>query len=276
MYGEPREIVVENLSYTYPGTREPALCDVSHRFRQGEFQVLLGRNGSGKSTLALCLNGLLAPGRGRVLSCGLDTTMPDCANEIRRRVAIVFQSPDARMVGSTVEEEIAFGPENLGLSAGVIRRRVDEALDLAGITDIAGRQPQQLSMGQKQLVAVAGAVAMDPHFLVSDESTSMLDARSRAGVLRIFADLRARGVGIVHVTHFLEEATSASNVIILEGGRVVRSGTPGEVLSDPTGVLELGLDPLPATSVAKELAALGHHPGENVLTPKELLLWSRA
>ncbi|MBU4195104.1 MAG: ATP-binding cassette domain-containing protein [Actinobacteria bacterium] len=276
MHGNPHQIVVEDLSFTYPRMPEPALDNVSQRFRQGRFYVVLGRNGSGKSTLALCLNGLLTPGKGRVLSCGLDTSRPGNAPEIRKQVAIVFQAPDTRMVGSTVEEEVAFGPENLGLAPAVIRKRVDEALGLAGILDIARRQPQQLSQGQKQLVAVAGAVAMEPSFLISDESTSMLDVRSQAGVLKLYADLRERGVGIIHVTHFLEEAAAADHVVILEGGRVAGGGPPGELLSDPTRVRDLGLDPLPATMVARELATLGHIMDGDVLTAEELLQWSRA
>lgn len=276
MHGEPHEIAAENLSFTYPGMSRPALNGVSHRFRQGEFHAVLGRNGSGKSTLALCLNGLITPGGGSVLSCGLDTSVPTNAPEIREQVAIVFQTPDTRMVGSTVEEEVAFGPENLGLSPLVIRKRVDEALELAGIVDLARRQPQQLSLGQKQLVAVAGAIAMEPSFLISDESTSMLDVRSRAGVLKLFADLQKRGVGIIHVTHFLEEAATADRVIILESGRIAGTGPPGELLSDPTHVRNFGLNPLPATMVAEELAALGHHAGGDILTAEELLLWSRA
>ena len=188
----------------------------------------------------------------------------------------MFQTPDTRTVGSTVEEEVAFGPENLGLSPLVIRKRVDEALELAGVVDLARRQPQQLSLGQKQLVAVAGAIAMEPSFLISDESTSMLDVRSRAGVLKLFADLRKRGVGIVHVTHFLEEAAIADQVVILESGRIAGTGPPGKLLSDPTRVRNLGLNPLPATMVAEKLTALGHHAGGDILTAEELLLWSRA
>jgi len=276
MHGEPHEIAAENLTFTYPGMGRPALYGVSHRFRQGEFHVVLGRNGSGKSTLALCLNGLITPGAGRVLSCGLDTSVPINAPEIRKQVAIVFQTPDTRMVGSTVEEEVAFGPENLGLSPLVIRKRVDKSLELAGIVDLARRQPQQLSLGQKQLVAIAGAIAMEPLFLISDESTSMLDVGSRAGVLKLFADLQKRGVGIIHVTHFLEEAATADQVVVLKSGQIAGTGSPGELLSDPTQVRDFGLDPLPATMVAEELAALGHHAGGDILTAEELLLWSRA
>lgn len=270
------QITVESLTYSYPGMPGPALEDINICFRQGELYTVLGRNGSGKSTLALCLNALLLPGGGKVLSCGLDTSRRDNGPEIRKNVAMVFQNPDTRMVGVTVEEEVAFGPENLGLPSPVIRKRVDEALALAGIIGIARRQPRQLSQGQRQLVAIAGALAMEPSFLLSDESTSMLDSESRARVLELFSTLRERGVGIIHVTHFLEEATIADQVVVLDGGRFAATGTPGELLSDPARVRSLGLDPLPATMVAHKLAAIGHRIAEEVLTVEELLLWSRA
>lgn len=269
-------IIIENLSYSYPGTARPALRGVDLRFEKGRFYAVLGRNGSGKSTLARCLNALLVPSGGRVLSCGFDTADPAGLVEIRRRLAMVFQDPDTQIVGISVEEEVAFGPENLGLPPEAIRERVDTALDMAGIRDLSTRQPLRLSQGQKQLVALAGALAMEPAFLLSDESTSMLDFGARLRILDLFASLTGKGVGVVHVTHFLEEASLADEVIVLDGGRVAAVGPPAEVLCDPDGVAAMGLDPLPVTLVARELGLLGHPAPPDLLTVKELLSWLSA
>lgn len=270
---ETKDIKVEGISYTYEGADSPAIADIDLGLEHGKLYALLGRNGSGKSTLARCLNGLLLPGAGRVVSCGMDTSEPGSALEVPRHVAMVFQNPDTQIVGATVEEEVAFGPENLGLPTGQIRERVDRALELAGITSLATRQPLRLSQGQKQLVAIAGAIAMEPDFLVSDESTSMLDYSARVRVLDLFEQLRDAGMGIIHVTHFLEEATLADEVVVLESGRLVAQGTPQETLGDPQRVRSLGLDPLAVTVVAYELARLGHAVPEDVLTVKELVSW---
>ncbi len=197
-------ILVENLHFRYPGAPCDALSGVDCEFEQGTLCAILGRNGSGKSTLARCLNGLLLPTAGRVATCGLNTSDKINLREIRKSVAMVFQNPDTQLVATTVEEEVAFGPENLGLEPAVIRERVDEALEVVGITHLSKRQPLRLSQGQKQLVAIAGALAMKPAFLVSDESTSMLDYATRLRVLELFEDLRGMGLGVVHITHFLE------------------------------------------------------------------------
>lgn len=270
------DILLSDLSFNYPGQSSPALDGVNLRFERGKFQAVLGRNGSGKSTLARCLNALLVPSAGKVVSCGLDTSLAENSLEIRKNLAMVFQNPDTQMVGTTVEEEVAFGPENLGLPQTDIRRRVDGALAMAGISELAKRQPLRLSQGQKQLVAIAGALAMEPAFLVSDESTSMLDHRSRSRILDLFLGLTKNGVGIIHVTHFLEEAALADTVAVLDGGRLAAEGTPAEVLCEPLRVRAMGMDPLPVTVVAGELARLGHpHPGP-VLTVRELLSWLSA
>ncbi len=266
-------IRVEGLRFSYPGSSTEALRGVDLEFRQGAFHALVGRNGSGKSTLARCMNALLPPSAGRVLSCGIDSASAPDRREIHKRVAMVFQDPDTQMVGSTVEEEVAFGPENLGLEPAEIRRRVDGALDRVGIVHLAGRQPARLSQGQKQLVAIAGALAMEPSFLISDESTSMLDYTSRRKVVELFMELTSAGIGIVHVTHFLEEAALADSVVILDGGAVAGRGAPAEVLSDPVRLRELGLDPLAVTLVAYELRRAGHQVPGDVLDVKELVSW---
>lgn len=272
--GEKRlRIQVEGLHFRYPGASSDALGGVDLEFEQGRFYAVLGRNGSGKSTLARCLNGLLRPGGGRVVTCGLDTSEVSNQLEIRRAVAMVFQNPDTQLVASSVEEDVAFGPENLGLEPEQIRERVDSALELVGISHLAKRQPLRLSQGQKQLVAIAGALAMKPAFLISDESTSMLDYTARLRVLELFEDLRGMGIGIIHITHFLEEATLADRVFILESGRLVSGGAPPETLGDPERVRALGLDPLGVTLVAYELGELGHEVPGDVLDVKELLSW---
>lgn len=269
----PSRILLRDVTYTYPGGLVPALDSVSFQFEAGRVYALLGRNGSGKSTLARCLNALMVPDSGTIEVDGLSTSSEPDRREICRRVSMVFQNPDTQMVGSTVEEEVAFGPENLGLPTERIRQRVDEALERAGITVLARRQPLRLSHGQKQQVAIAGALAMDPEFLVSDESTSMLDYASRGRILGLFGELRKRGIGVIHVTHFLEEAAAADEVLVLDGGRVAASGPPRTVLGDAGAVRDLGLDPLIATCVVEELRAMGHAPPCEILTVEELVSW---
>jgi energy-coupling factor transport system ATP-binding protein len=266
------QILVEELRFEYPGASAEALSGIDLEFQQGMLYALLGRNGSGKSTLARCMNGVLAPGSGRVMACGLDTSCEAGRRAVPATVSMVFQNPDTQMVASTVEEEVAFGPENLGLEPDVIRRRVDDALGLVGISDLARRQPLRLSQGQKQLVAIAGALAMEPTFLLSDESTSMLDYSARTRVLELFEKLRGMGIGVVHVTHFLEEAALADEVIVLDAGTVIARGTPAGILTDPSRVRSMGLDPLAVTVVAYELGKLGHSVPE-ILDVKELLAW---
>lgn len=272
-YDGSLHILVENLRFDYPGSDSSALACIDLRLECGSTTAVLGRNGSGKSTLARCLNGLLKPTGGRVVSCGLETSSVEDLPEIRERVAMVFQEPDTQMVGATVEEEVAFGPENLGLPPEDIRERVDRALEMVGISWLSGRQPSRLSEGQKQMVAVAGALAMAPSFLVSDESTSMLDWEARSRVMNLYQELSRKGMGIVHVTHFLDEAAQCDRVVILDGGYVALQGTPGQTLSDPSRARRLGLDPLPVTLVAREIASLGHSLPEGILDVKELISW---
>ena len=272
----PRTILVEGLKYVYEGADDPALESIDIEFSCGKSYALLGRNGSGKSTLARCLNGLIVPTEGRVVSCGHDTSRAALSAEVARSVALVFQNPDTQLVGATVEEEVAFGPENLGLPSDRIRARVDTALKKAGVADLAERQPHRLSQGQKQLVAIAGAIAMEPEFLVSDESTSMLDYSARQRVLDLFEELRSTGMGIIHVTHFLEEAITADEVVVLESGTLAERGSPSSVLWNPDGLRALGLEPLPVTVVAGELERLGHPVPRDVLTAGELVAWLRA
>ena len=267
----------QGLSYRYPGAVADALSSIDLTFEKGRMYALLGRNGSGKSTLAMCLSGLLLPSSGSVNSVGHDTR--DEAREkdvdIRGRLGMVFQDPDPQMVAMSVEEEVAFGPENLGLEQTEIRSRVESVLARVGLEDLRSRQPLRLSQGQKQLTAIAGALAMEPSFLISDEATSMLDHASRSRILDLFSGLRDDGMGIIHVTHFIGEALGADQVVVLDAGRIALQGPPDDVLSDPDMLIELGLEPLPVTTVARELANRGYVPPEGILEGKELLAWLR-
>lgn len=266
-------IECKGLTYRYPGYPSEALSSIDLTFEQGKMYALLGRNGSGKSTLAMCMGGLLLPTAGSVLALGFDTGGENGGSRTRGKLGMVFQDPDTRMVAMSVEEEVAFGPENLGLPREQIRSRVDSVLRRVGIEDLSGRQPLRLSQGQKQLVAIAGALAMEPFFLLSDESTSMLDHAARSRVLDLLGSLRDDGMGIVHVTHFISEAAQADHVIVLDNGRVALQGPPEQVLSDPESLLSLGLEPLPVTIVAGELLKRGHRVPNGMLDEEELVAW---
>lgn len=226
-------ISFENVYFWY-GEKEdgdevtPVLRGVSCALQEGEFVVLLGRNGSGKSTLAKHCNGLLLPKRGSVLVDGMDTRDASVLWEIRKRVGLVFQNPDNQLVATTVEEDVAFGPENLGLPPAEIRRRVDEALEKVGMIEYKKREPHTLSGGQKQRVAIAGVLAMRPKYLVLDEATAMLDPEGRVELLQLLQELR-KEVGILHITHNVEEALLADRVLVIDDGRIVAEGHPREV-----------------------------------------------
>ncbi len=219
----------------------PVLRGVSCTLREGEFVVLLGRNGSGKSTLAKHCNGLLLPKRGSVSVDGMDTRDPSVLWEIRRRVGLVFQNPDNQLVATTVEEDVAFGPENLGLPPEEIRRRVDEALEKVGMGEYKKREPHTLSGGQKQRVAIAGVLAMRPRYLVLDEATAMLDPEGREELLQLLQGLR-KEVGILHITHNVEEALLADRVLVIDDGRIVAEGHPRDVFLVGKGIEQWGLE----------------------------------
>lgn len=270
---EQQNIRIDNLTYRYSDSYEPAISNLNVQFEAGKYYVVLGRNGSGKSTLAGCINSLLIPTCGKVYCCGFDTSLPGNSYEILRRIATVFQDPQTQLVGPTVEEEIAFGPENLGLDTKSVRERVNRALEMTETANIALRQPQRLSMGQKQLVSIAGAIAMEPVFIISDESTSMLDDTARSNVLDIFNNLRRQGIGIIHITHFLEEAINADEVIILDKGIIKMKGAPEEVLCCPDSILETGLEPLPVTLITREIERFRNYGIKNILTVEGLLSW---
>lgn len=247
-------IEIRNLTHKYRLGNDQeltAINNLSLSINQGEFVAVLGHNGSGKSTLAKHLNALLLPTEGKILVDGMDTNDSDKLWQIRQKVGMVFQNPDNQLIATTVEEDVAFGPENLGINPGQIRQRVDEALDLVGMGEFKAKAPHLLSGGQKQRVAIAGIIAMRPQYLVLDEPTAMLDPSGREEVINTIRKLnKTEGLTIVHITHFMEEAVFADRVIVMEKGQIVLQGKPREVFSQVSVLKELRLDVPPITELA--------------------------
>ena len=242
-------IIAENLSYTYEngeGGGTAALSGVSFTIRRGEYVAVLGHNGSGQSTLAKLMNGILIPTGGRLTVCGTEMKAGMRDEEIfdvRRRVGMVFQNPDNQLVATIVEEDVAFGPENLGVPREEIRRRVDDALRTVGMYEYKDSQPHRLSGGQKQRVAIAGVIAMMPECIVFDESTAMLDPRGRAEVMQTIRRLnRDCGMTVLHITHYMDEAVKADRVMVINDGKLFADGTPKEVFRDVAALRRVGLD----------------------------------
>ena len=223
--------------------RDKAIEDVSLYVRRGEFIVFLGRNGSGKSTLAKLLNALLIPDSGAVTVKGMNTSDPKNVWEIRRTSGMVFQNPDNQIVGTTVEEDVAFGVENIGVAPPEIRVRIDEAMSATGVTEYAARPPYQLSGGQKQRVAIAGILAMRPECIILDEATSMLDPDGRREVLSLVRKLnKEENIAVILITHNMDEAAFADMVHVVDGGRIVMSKPPKELFGDVGTIRSIGLD----------------------------------
>ncbi|WP_084062181.1 energy-coupling factor transporter ATPase [Desulfofundulus thermosubterraneus] len=268
-------ISIRGLSHIYhlgqPGERI-ALQDISGDIRQGELLAIIGPNGSGKSTLARHFNAVLLPTRGTVTVNGLSTADPANRWEIRCRVGMVLQNPDNQLVAAVVEEDVAFGPENLGLPPEEVRRRVDRALALAGLGEQRLRPPHLLSGGQKQRLAIAGALAMKPSCLVLDEPTAMLDPAGRREVIQTLLSLnREEGLTIVLVTHFMEEAVLADRVWVLSGGRLVLEGTPAQVFSHREALQKIGLALPGPAELAWRLRAAGWPVPAGILTLNDLV-----
>lgn len=249
-------IRVENLRFAYqPGTPNEvvALRGVNLQIEKGRYLVIIGHNGSGKSTLAKHLNGLLLPTRGDVWVEGLNTKEPHNIRSIRSRVGLVLQVPDNQIVATVVEQDVAFGPENLGLPEAELRERVEWALKTVGLWEERQRAPHLLSAGQKQRLAVAGVLAMNPHYLVLDEATALLDPRGREGLLATISELHTLGIAIVAITHFMEEAVHADEVIVLNEGKIVERGSPREVFAQVEEMRELQLDVPQPTALSYRL-----------------------
>jgi len=248
-------IRLENVEYVYPGSRDvPALRGVSLTVSEGEYVAIVGANGSGKSTLARHLNGLLVPTRGEVWVNGWNTKDRAAIRDIRRTVGMVFQVPDNQIVATVVEEDVAFGPENLGVSESELPARVARALEAVGLTAQAQRPSHLLSAGQKQRLAIAGALAMQPRCLVLDEATAMLDPEGKAALLDIVRRLHKSGTTIIAITHSMAEAVEANRVIALSEGQVALEGTPAQVFANVEALTALGLDAPPVSRLAHLVA----------------------
>ena len=236
-------IRTEDLCFQYEDANSPAVDHVSVQIGRGEFVAVLGRNGSGKSTFAKLLNALLLPTSGSVTVGGLQAAGEDDSFAIRRLCGMVFQNPDNQIVATIVEEDCAFGLENLGVEPAEIRRRVDQTLAEVGMSEYASASPSMLSGGQKQRVAVAGVLAMRPKIIVFDESTAMLDPVGRRDIFRLAKQLnREEGITIVWITHFMEEAVQADRVLVMDHGRIALEGEPRAVFQHTDEILRLGLD----------------------------------
>lgn len=239
-------ISAENLAFRYPGSEEePGVIvfeNLNLQIQEGSFVAVLGTNGCGKSTLAKHFNSILLPTGGKVYVCGLDTSDMDMLINVRRNVGMVFQNPDNQIVANVVEEDVAFGPENLGIASPEIRRRVDRALEQVGMFQYREHAPHLLSGGQKQRIAIAGVIAMEPKCIILDEPTAMLDPKGRSDVMATVTRLnQEKGITIVLITHHMEEAALAQRVVVLDKGTVAADGTPEEVFSQVTLLHEIGL-----------------------------------
>lgn len=267
------QIVLKGVSYSYSlgeGSSLKALKNLSFSVEKGEFVALVGMNGSGKSTLAKLLNGLFVPSSGEILIDGLSTSDEKNTFEIRKKAGMVFQNPDNQMVATIIEDDVAFGPENIGVPREEIVQRVDEALEAVGMNEYRKRSASKLSGGQKQRIAIAGVLAMRPEILILDESTSMLDPNGRKEIMAIAKKLNEHGITVINITHNMDEAVLADRIIVLRKGRVAIDGTPKEVFS--SGLLEAcGLTLPPVYALGKSLEQKGFVFDSPALTEDELV-----
>ena len=262
---------VSHTFETEEGKTFDALKDVTAQIKKGEFTTIIGTNGSGKSTLARHLNALLLPTEGELIVEGMRTSDAGRVWDIRQKVGMVFQNPDNQLVAAVVEEDVAFGPENLGVPPEEIRERVDLALEKVGMTSYRKQAPSMLSGGQKQRVAIAGVLAMKPDCIVLDEPTAMLDPKGRKEVMDTIHELNKKeGITIVLITHFMEEAVTADHILVIDKGVLKMEGTPREIFSQADKVTEIGLDvPVPA-DLARRLRKKGMAVSEKCMTDEEL------
>ena len=264
-------IEVKDVEFRYEGAEEDAVAGVSLRVERGEFVAVLGRNGSGKSTLAKLLNALNIPQKGEIWIDGVAAHEEANSLEVRKRCGMVFQNPDNQIVATVVEEDCAFGLENLGVPPGDIRRRVDDALEAVGMREDAEAAPHMLSGGQKQRVAIAGVLAMRPQIIVFDESTAMLDPSGRREVFAVAEELNRRdGITIVWITHFMDEALRAGRLLVMDAGRVALEGAPREVFQKTEEIRRMGLDVPPMAQLAAQLRADGVPLRADIMTVEEM------
>ncbi len=269
-------IEVKDLVHQYKtpqGEAKKALQGISLTIKEGEFVAVIGHNGSGKSTLAKHLNALLLPHQGKVVINGIDTSTQERLWDIRQQVGMVFQNPDNQLIATTVEEDVAFGPENLGIPPVKIRQLVDESLECVGLDEFKARAPHLLSGGQKQRVAIAGVIAMKPRILVLDEPTAMLDPIGRKEVMDTVIGLnKEEGLTIVHITHFMEEAVFADRVVVMEEGNIVMEGEPRQVFSQVDILRKLRLDVPPMTELRERLVQSGIKLPPGILNVEEMVM----
>lgn len=268
-------VEVNNVSFEYITEEDnfKAIDDLSLDIAEGEFLVIIGHNGSGKSTLSKNLNAILMPTKGNILIDGMDTREENNLWDIRQTAGMVFQNPDNQIVATVVEEDVAFGPENLGLEPKEIRKRVDESLKSVGIYELKDRQPHLLSGGQKQRVAIAGIIAMKPKCIIFDEATAMLDPSGRKEVMSTIKRLnKEENISVIHITHFMEEAVDADRVIVMEKGKKVLEGTPRKVFSEVDMLKNIGLDVPYMTDLSRELQKEGLCIGSDILTVDEMVM----
>ena len=268
-------IKIENVSFEYKKdggeNSKKALRNIDLQIEKGSFTAILGKNGSGKSTLAKNLNGLLLPTEGRVLVNGYDTSDDEHIWDVRQSAGMVFQNPDNQLVSAIVEDDVAFGPENLGIDPREIRKRVDKALADVNMGPYRGKSPHLLSGGQKQRIAIAGVVAMKPKCIIFDEPTAMLDPKVRSEIMRIIEELNEEGITVVLITHFMEEAVHADRVIIMNEGEVFLDGSPEKVFSRGEQVRSVNLDVPMAVELAAKLRLKGITVPENIIGMEEMV-----
>lgn len=266
-------IEVNGINFRYDSGEENSkrvLDNLSLSIEKGEFIALLGHNGSGKSTLAKMFNGILQPDSGYVEVCGMKTSEEDKLLDIRKKVGLVLQNPDNQLVASIVEEDVAFGPENLGVEPAEIRRRVDEALKSVDMYDYRKHAPHKLSGGQKQRVAIAGIIAMEPDCIVLDEPTAMLDPQGRKEVIDTVVKLnRQKGITVILITHYMDEAVMADRLVVMDSGKIITEGCPRDVFSKVEFLKRHSLDVPQATELAYRLKSAGLGVGKIPLNPAE-------
>lgn len=269
-------IEFDNVTFGYTDTdevlsEENVIENMNLKIEKGDFVAVLGHNGCGKSTLAKLCNAIVVPQKGKVLVDGIDTSDEDKLNSIRQKVGMVFQNPDNQLVATIVEDDVAFGPENLGVEPKEIRKRVDKALKDVGMYDFRTFEPHKLSGGQKQRVAIAGIIAMKPECIVLDEPTAMLDPRGRKEVMQTVKKLNEEfGITVIFITHYMDEAVKANRVIVMDEGRIILDGTPREVFVNIGTLKKAGLDVPEATELASMLIKKGVNLSADILDIDEL------
>lgn len=265
-------IDVENLSFSYDEEDEKKyiIKDLNLQIEKGSFVAILGHNGSGKSTLSKHFNGILLPSGGCVYVAGMDTKDEEHTFDIRKSCGMVFQNPDNQIVAAVVEDEVAFAPENLGVPPEEIRKRVDECLEIVGMSEYRDASPSRLSGGQKQRVAIAGVLAMEPECIVLDEPTAMLDPKGRREVLKTVRKLnKTRGMTVILITHYMDEAALCDRVVVMEKGKVIIDDVPKAVFSKVEEIKRIGLDVPQVTELCYELKKRGIDLGDDIITVEE-------